>query len=78
MTPYPDRSKSLRRVFIYSGDLAHNIEASGAFDQLIAFEQFLQPLSPYQPETVRAFIVYWARWTPRVELSSKLAPQWLR
>jgi hypothetical protein len=45
MTPYPDRSKSLRRVFIYSGDLAHNIEASGAFDQLIAFEQFLQPLS---------------------------------
>jgi hypothetical protein len=40
-----DRSKSLRRVFIYLGDLAHNIEASGAFDQLIAFEQFLQPLS---------------------------------
>jgi AAA+ ATPase superfamily predicted ATPase len=40
-----DRSKSLRRVLIYLGDLAHNIEASGAFDQLIAFEQFLQPLS---------------------------------
>jgi hypothetical protein len=32
-------------VLIYLGDLAHNIEASGAFDQLIAFEQFLQPLS---------------------------------
>ncbi len=33
--------KSLRRVLIYMGELAAGIEASGAFDQLIAFEQFL-------------------------------------
>lgn len=38
-----DRTKSLRRVLIYLGDLAPGIEASGAFDQLIPFERFLQP-----------------------------------
>jgi uncharacterized protein len=35
--------KSLRRVLIYMGNLAEDIEAGGAFDQLIPFEQFLQP-----------------------------------
>ena len=38
-----DRTKSLRRVLIYLGELAPGIEASGAFDQLIPFERFLQP-----------------------------------
>jgi len=41
-----DRSKSLRRVLIYMGDLPPIVEASGAFDQLIPFEQFLVPPSP--------------------------------
>jgi hypothetical protein len=35
--------KSLRRVLIYMGNLAEDIETGGAFDQLIPFEQFLQP-----------------------------------
>jgi hypothetical protein len=37
-----DRTRSLRRVLIYLGELAPGIEASGAFDQLIPFDQFLQ------------------------------------
>jgi len=38
-----DRTKSLRRVLIYLGELAPGLEASGAFDHLIPFEKFLQP-----------------------------------
>ena len=38
-----DRGKSLRRVLIYMGELTPSLEASGAFDQLVSFEQFLQP-----------------------------------
>jgi uncharacterized protein len=38
-----DRGKSLRRVLIYMGELAPGLEASGAFDLLIPFEQFLRP-----------------------------------
>jgi len=36
-----DRTKSLRRVLIYLGELAPGIEDSGAFDHLIPFERFL-------------------------------------
>ena len=37
-----DRSKSLRKVLIYVGELATGIEKSGAFDYLISFEELLQ------------------------------------
>src|SRR5262249_2834152 len=37
-----DRTKSLRRVLIYLGDLASGVGESGAFDQLIPFQDFLQ------------------------------------
>jgi uncharacterized protein len=37
-----ERTKSVRRVLIYMGELSAALEASGAFDQLISFGQLLQ------------------------------------
>jgi AAA+ ATPase superfamily predicted ATPase len=37
-----DKARSLRRVLIYMGELASGIAESGAFDELLAFERFLQ------------------------------------
>lgn len=36
------RGKSLRRALIYMGELSPSLQDSGAFDQLVAFERFLE------------------------------------